>query len=89
MHTCALVNGGAWCWGNNLNGQLGDNSTTDRWAPVAVQGLGSGVQSITAGSGQSCAMTTSGAKCWGNNYNGELGNNTTSNSLVPVSVQGI
>jgi len=37
---CALLDGGAvWCWGGNLEGQLGDESTTNRPAPVAVHGL--------------------------------------------------
>jgi alpha-tubulin suppressor-like RCC1 family protein len=34
---CALDGvGQTWCWGKNLYGQLGDNSTTDRSTPVAV-----------------------------------------------------
>jgi alpha-tubulin suppressor-like RCC1 family protein len=87
--TCAIVNGGAWCWGWNLNGELGDNSTTTRLSPVAVQGLGSGVQAITAGYSHSCALTNAGVKCWGDNSYGELGNNSTTNSLTPVPVQAL
>jgi alpha-tubulin suppressor-like RCC1 family protein len=39
--TCALLAPSAttnevWCWGNNGDGQLGDGSSTDRWAPVRV-----------------------------------------------------
>ena len=36
-HTCALLSdGGVRCWGEGGNGRLGDGSTTDRTAPVAV-----------------------------------------------------
>jgi len=37
LHTCALTAAGAiTCWGNNNAGQVGDNSTTTRPAPVGV-----------------------------------------------------
>src|SRR5215207_1325943 len=36
-HTCGLTgDGSAYCWGKNDWGQLGDNSITNRNAPVAV-----------------------------------------------------
>ena len=74
-HSCAVTSsGGATCWGVNSDGQLGDNSTTARLAPVAVSGLSSGVSALAGGYYHTCALTTGGAvSCWGNNGEGQLG----------------
>ena len=38
-HSCAVVNGTAWCWGDNEYGDLGNNSQTESNVPVEVYGL--------------------------------------------------
>jgi alpha-tubulin suppressor-like RCC1 family protein len=90
-HTCAIANGAAYCWGYNNYGQLGDNSTTQRTSPVAVNvaGVLSGktITQIGAGDYHSCALTSDNIMaCWGNNANGQLGDSSTNTSYVPVAV---
>ncbi len=89
-HACAVATvGTVQCWGDNTNGQLGNNSTKQSDVPIAVSGL-AGVMAIAAGRNHTCALTTAGAvQCWGDNAQGQLGNNSTTASLVPGPVSGL
>ncbi|MFA7287084.1 MAG: peptidoglycan-binding protein, partial [Patescibacteria group bacterium] len=81
QHVCALkTDGTVFCWGDNTNGQLGDNTATQRNVPVQVHGVAdsgylSGVSAISAGHRHTCAVKTDGTVfCWGIGGNGQLGN---------------
>ncbi len=80
FYSCGVKEaGGAYCWGNNTNGQLGDGTFTARNVSAAVSG-GLTFQSLSAGQTFSCGVTTAGdAYCWGN---------ALTVSTVPVAVPG-
>ena len=92
VHSCALTtDNGMYCWGQNGNGELGNNSTANSYDPVAVtmNGALSGktITQMSLGEYDSCALTSDGLSyCWGQNGNGQLGNNSTTDSPVPVAV---
>jgi alpha-tubulin suppressor-like RCC1 family protein len=89
-HSCALkADHSVLCWGRNASGQLGDASTVDRLAPVAVSGLADAV-AIASGNSHSCALRTDGTvACWGSNLDGALGDGSTSDRDTPVPVAGL
>lgn len=87
VHTCALMAGGqAYCWGQNISGQLGDGSNQARTSPVAVSG-GITFAEIYAGGAQTCGRTAAGEEfCWGLNAAGQLGDGSRTNRNVPTRV---
>lgn len=89
-HTCAIAAGGTVkCWGSNDDGQLGDDTKTDRKQPVSVKGLGN-VVALAAGELHTCALLGDGRiACWGGNWSGQIGDGTNTMRLVPVVVPGI
>jgi alpha-tubulin suppressor-like RCC1 family protein len=88
-HTCALTSGGqAYCWGKNNNGQLGDNTLTTRYTPVAVQQpVGVTFASVETGFLHTCGVTSGGQTyCWGFNNRGQVGDGTITQRKTPVAV---
>jgi alpha-tubulin suppressor-like RCC1 family protein len=89
-HQLALLeDGSVWAWGDNSSGQLGDGSTTARYAPVEVASLGD-VVSVAAGERHSLALRADGTVwTWGTNDYGQLGNGAGPESPVPVEVTAL
>ena len=89
-HSLALKSDGTvYAWGLNADGQLGDNSATDRTTPVQASGL-SGVVALTAGESHSLALKSDGTvRAWGDNSEGQLGDGTTADWLTSVGVSGL
>jgi alpha-tubulin suppressor-like RCC1 family protein len=74
-HTCGVAtDGGAYCWGWNLMGQLGggaehQSAATPRRVPGEVR-----FRALSAGGGFTCGLAAdSAAYCWGRNDAGRIG----------------
>lgn len=78
-----------YCWGQNLFGRLGDQTTINRLIPTSATVTGS-LASMTLGEFHACGRTAAGdARCWG--VAGSLGDTTAVNDgseyrLAPVAV---
>jgi len=92
FHNLALTDAGnLYAWGTNGSGQLGDNTITQRNAPVKVLAgaipATEQVTQIAAGSNHNLVLTDAGnLYTWGDNWSGQLGDNTTTNRRTPVKV---
>jgi len=82
-------NGTAWAWACNNYGQLGDNTTTNRFSPVSVVGGFTNWCQVSAGDKHLLGVRTNGTLyAWGSGGSGQLGNNEAANKSSPVSVIG-
>src|SRR5439155_1017831 len=101
-HSCALLgaDGTVWCWGRNVDGQLGNGTRAPvdcaqrgvpcgSSTPVQASGI-TGAVAVIAGGYHTCALFGDGsAQCWGRNDDGQLGDGTTTRSSTPVRVGGL
>jgi alpha-tubulin suppressor-like RCC1 family protein len=90
FHSLGLrTNGTVWAWGENLCGQLGQNSTISRSSPVSVVGGFTNWCQVSAGDIHSVGVRTNGtAWAWGQGTCGRIGDNATLTRFSPVSVVG-
>ncbi len=95
-NTCAFTSGGnVYCWGGNVSGQDGNNTTTQVTSPVEVvsttgSGAISGIVGIAGNHDglESCGINGSGGLfCWGSNTDKDIGQTySTANVPYPVAV---
>jgi alpha-tubulin suppressor-like RCC1 family protein len=87
--TCATRTGGTlWCWGFDLDGELGVGSSLVQELPLQVTTPApGGWAAVSAGDSRTCATRTGGTLwCWGNNDNGQLGIGSHTDQGLPRQV---
>lgn len=89
--TCAATSsGGAWCWVDGNEGQIGDGNFFDQLNPSRVGSSLGTVIAIAAGDHDACTVSFGGrTECWGDNRSGQLGDGTTEDRGTPRLVKGL
>jgi len=84
-HTCAVTSSKElWCWGANVDGQIGDESGEDQLLPKRIASL-SGVTAVSLGARHSCALLEDHRVfCWGDNDSLQIGDNTSIDRPAPT-----
>jgi alpha-tubulin suppressor-like RCC1 family protein len=83
------TDGTLWTWGENIYGQLGDNTTDWKSSPVQTIAGGTNWKQVSCGYSTTAAMKNDGTLWgWGWNTYGELGTNT-SNIHISSPIQTI
>ena len=92
-HSSALTSTGRlFMWGYNADGQLGDNTITDRLVPTEITSHFNLTEEetiiqVSLGGFHSSALTsTDRLFMWGVNWFGQLGDNTTIDRLAPTEI---
>lgn len=94
-HTCGLDEVGvAYCWGRNVDGQLGIGPVPQGAGPffATPQAVAGGLtfSGASGGSFHTCALAVSQQPyCWGLNPDGRVGNGQNATALQPVLVSGV
>jgi alpha-tubulin suppressor-like RCC1 family protein len=80
------TDGTLWIWGINTNGELGNNTTTQRLTPVTTFAGGTNWKQVSGGQFHTAAIKTDGTLwVWGLNTTGQIGINATGRASTPVT----
>jgi alpha-tubulin suppressor-like RCC1 family protein len=85
-HSAAIkVDGTLWLWGTNGQGQVGDNTSTNKSSPVQTVAFNKNWKQISCGHQHSSAIKQDGTLwSWGNDSLGQLGDNSNTKQSSPV-----
>ena len=87
FHSCAIVQGGElYCWGRNVEGQLGTGTTAEVVPTPTRVGDDNDWSHVTVGRFHTCALRGGAPYCWGKNERGQLGIGDTDRRYTPSSV---
>jgi alpha-tubulin suppressor-like RCC1 family protein len=79
------TDGSLWAWGGNMNGEIGDGTTTDKYSQVQI-GTREWKQ-VSAGYNHTLAIKTDGSLwAWGFNMLGQLGDGTSAEKHSPIKI---
>ncbi len=84
-HTCGVIDGTLYCWGDNQSGALGLDDFESRTTPTAV-GTELGWTAVGAGGDFTCALRNGVVWCFGGGSSGQLGAGEFTSSAVPLEV---
>jgi alpha-tubulin suppressor-like RCC1 family protein len=86
-HIAAIkTDGTLWGWGFNGDGEMGDNTGTDRLTPVTTFSGGIDWKQVSCGKFSTAAIKTNGTLwTWGLNGYGQLGINILNSRITPVT----
>ena len=90
-HTCGIrTSGRLYCWGEDIQGQLGNGPGPGSDSPVEVVGNHTDWKVVSAGGNHTCARRATGRLyCWGSDSNGQVGDDGDNVAqTVPVQVFG-
>ena len=85
FHTAAIkTDGTLWTWGNGTEGQLGDNTATNKSTPVTTFAGGTNWKQVSSGYFNCAAIKTDGT-LWTWGRGSSLGDNTFTDKYTPVT----